>query len=589
MHNTQSSLACPDWPLCHGQFFPKMTGSILIEHGHRLLASLVGFLCLLLWMIGWKNRQEDERGFHLSTLCFFLVLFQGGLGGVTVIYKLPTIVSTLHLAVAMVFICLLIYYHRHLCSWKEEISLPDKQKNILKKNWDSSLKEGMGILLFLIYVQILLGAFIRHSGAGAACGLGTQSAFFCIDIATWTQTLWPSMIQGKIHMLHRYLAVLVFFFALYFSFRIIDFMRKQALETKRRYMALAAAVPFVLLLQIGLGVMTVAGSISLIPTTAHLAVAALSLALCFVLFCEWKKLEKKVWGKKIHGRISDFLQLTKPRLLLLVMVTSFIGMQLSTGEIPFFSGVLAMLCIAMVVGGANTLNCYMERETDGRMERTCDRPLPAGRMQEKEALYFGGFLIGAGVGFLALWINWQTASMAFAAAFFYLCLYTPLKQKSKTAVYVGAVPGAIPPLLGQMAVGGKIELSAIALFIILFIWQLPHFLAISLFYSQDYAKANIEIYPNISGIRTTKYCIVFFTALLFAASFLPVHWEMVGAAYTSFAGILSGAFLLLALAGLIKKPVLGFCFSDDSSWGRSYYWASLAYLPLLFLAVVFLK
>ncbi|MCY4523450.1 MAG: UbiA family prenyltransferase, partial [Halobacteriovoraceae bacterium] len=162
-------------------------------------------------------------------------------------------------------------------------------------------------------------------------------------------------------------------------------------------------------------------------------------------------------------------------------------------------------------------------------------------------------------------------------------------RKSKMAVYVGAVPGAIPPLLGQMAISGRVELPALALAIILFIWQLPHFLAISLFYSRDYANANIKIYPNVSGFKLTKIYIILFTILLFLASLLPAYWNVAGVAYIRSAVVLSGSFLLLALMGLGRKPAWGFFFKDGSSWVRGYYWGSLIYLPLLFLAVIFFK
>ena len=274
-----------------------MEGGILIEHGHRLLASLVGLLCMVLFIIGLKNRKEDQKSFCLSAICFFLVIFQGGLGGITVIYKLPTIVSTFHLAVAMIFFCLLIFYWQYLKGLRT-ITLSLEQKNLLQKHWNPSVKENLMTAFFFLYVQILLGAFVRHSGAGASCGLGIQSAFLCMDIATWTSSLWPSMIQGKIHMLHRYFGVFVFGFSLYSSLKIITLMRKLSLKESKYYITMALTVPLVLLLQIALGIMTVVGSISLIPTTAHLAVAAISLGLLFVLVCEWSTLEKKCVGKK---------------------------------------------------------------------------------------------------------------------------------------------------------------------------------------------------------------------------------------------------------------------------------------------------
>ena len=580
VHNTQSSLACPDWPLCHGLFFPPMKGGILIEHGHRLLGALVGLCCLFLWGWAWKDRKKTPVGLQLSSWTLFLVMLQGGLGGVTVVYKLPTIVSTLHLALAMVFFCFLIFHHHRISPFV----LSCERKSELRRHWSPKIKEGIWIVVFLLYLQILLGAFVRHSGAGAACGLGDSSVFWCLDLAVWGKTLWPVSPEAKVHMLHRYLGVFLCLYSFYVCRRIFSFIRRRVDQTG--IILIVVSIPILIVLQIGLGMATVGFFMRVLPTTAHLGMAAIILGLSFKLGCWFNSLEKKLGIEETHGKFFYFLQLTKPKLLMLVMMTTLTGILLASEEIDFIKALLGMMGLAMVVGGANTVNAFMERGIDGQMKRTGERPLPTGRLSPKEALYFGVFLIVSGVILLTTELNAMTAFLALFACLIYLGLYTPLKQKSRMAVFVGAVPGAIPSLLGQTMVSGTIEWLSLALFFILFMWQLPHFLAISLVYSHDYKKAGIKVYPHASGVGVTWMLILIFTVLLLSTSLLPVFWGLAGETYGKAAGILGGGLLLMAVLGTLGKR------KDSSDGGGSaygYFISTLVYLPLLLMAWVFFK
>jgi protoheme IX farnesyltransferase len=584
VHNTQSSLACPDWPLCYDQVFPNMEGAILIEHGHRLLATFVGILTIGMVFFSYQDRKKSETNLHLfkaSLLALFLVIAQGALGGITVIYKLPTIVSTSHLGLSLIYFSFIVYIH-HVASsiTKPARELSQKVKENIQKNWKPVIRHGILFSLALLYSQILLGAFMRHAGAGAACGLGPNSALLCMDISTWSLKLWPSMHPSQLHMIHRLYGVIVFLFVSFFSVKTYHFFKGD------KILRVASILPFFLIsAQVFIGILTVWTSMGVVPTTLHLAGAALSLVSLWKLNLMIRDIERSFFLGNPHSFLSDVVDLTKPKLSLLVMVTAMVGTLIAPDKINFFKATLAFSLITMVVIGAAALNCYIEREVDAKMNRTKDRPLPAQRMKPKVALIFGTIMILFSIPALCIFINMITGVLAFIAAVFYLYAYTPMKQKSELAVYIGAVPGALPPVMGWTAVTGQIDIMAVTLFLILFVWQLPHFLAISLYHADDYGAANIKVYPNLKrGFTITKIGIFVFTGFLFITSLLPTFYSNASFIYTRAAFILSGLFLIYSAFGFFKKEK-----SDERQWARNYFYGSLFYLPLLLIALIFFK
>lgn len=585
VHNTQSSLACPDWPLCYDQVFPNMEGAILIEHGHRLLATFVGFLTTLMVFFSYRDRKKSEAESHLykaSAFALFLVIAQGVLGGITVIYKLPTIVSTSHLGLSLVFLSFITYIHHKasiLVTPGRELSAD--VKNNIQKNWKPIIRHGIIFSLVLLYSQILLGAFMRHAGAGAACGLGPNSALLCMDVATWSLKLWPSMATSQLHMIHRIYGVVVFIAVSVFSIRTFHFFKGD------KKLRLISILPFFFVsAQVFIGILTIWMNMAVVPTTLHLAGAALSLISLWKLNLVLKDIESSFFLGNSHSFLSDVVYLTKPKLSLLVMVTAMVGTIIAPDKINFFKAFFAFSLITLVVIGAAALNCYIEREVDAKMNRTKDRPLPAQRMQPKTALIFGSVLVLFAIPALCIFINMVTGILALIAAVLYLYAYTPMKQKSELAVYVGAIPGALPPVMGWTAVTGQVDIMAVTLFLILFIWQLPHFLAISLYHADDYGAANIKVYPNLKrGFLITKIGIFVFTGFLFVTSLLPTFFSNASFIYTRAAFILSGLFLIYSAYGFFLK-------SDkvrERQWARNYFLGSLFYLPLLLVALIFFK
>lgn len=586
VHNTESSLACPDWPLCYGQVFPVMEGGILIEHSHRLLASLVGFLCILQVFFTYKKRHENADHHHVfkvSVLALILVIAQGILGGITVIYRLPTIVSTTHLGLSLIFFSTIVYLHHKLSVLAGNHTLSEKAQEFFAQNWKPIYRHFLLLSTTFLYLQIILGAFMRHSGAGVACGLGTAQSVLCLDISTWKHTLWPTLGQAQLHMIHRLFAVFVFVMIVLSSIKIFQFFKNNQEFAKLRLFSLMPIL--VTAFQVIIGVVTVALHISVVPTTLHLGGAALALFVSWKLNLVLREYELKYLGKAAHSGISDIVELTKPRLAGLVMVTVLVGTILAPGHINFFKGLLAFFLVGLVAIGATTLNCYVEREVDAKMKRTMDRALPAKRMRPDVALSLGiGFLVLA-VPLLAITINMITAFLALLSAILYIYAYTPMKQKSELAVYVGAIPGAIPPVLGWTAVTGNLDPMAIILFAILFVWQLPHFMAISIYHSEDYGAASIKVYPNAKGVHLTKVLIFVLTLALLVISLLPNLIADASQAYKNAALLLGVVFSLYSLKGFFIDSKA----NELRDWAKMYFYGSIFYLPLLLGALIFFK
>lgn len=279
------------------------------------------------------------------------------------------------------------------------------------------------------------------------------------------------------------------------------------------------------------------------------------------------------------AQVRDLVLLSKPRLSTLVMITCAGGLWLAPGSIAPARAILAVLATAAVVGAANALNCYLERDVDARMRRTRERPLPAGRLDPVAALGLGLLVPTLAIPLLALAAGPLTAALALLALVSYVAVYTPLKRRSPLALFVGTIPGAIPPAMGWTAVTGRLDAGALALFAVLVAWQLPHFLAISLYLKDDYARGGLPVFALVHGERTTRRAILASTVLLLGASLLPVAAGVAGPAYGVAALLLGGGLLAFAAAGLREQP----------GWARPFFLSTLAYLTALFAALALLR
>jgi protoheme IX farnesyltransferase len=279
---------------------------------------------------------------------------------------------------------------------------------------------------------------------------------------------------------------------------------------------------------------------------------------------------------------ADLLALTKPRVVVMILVTTLVGYYVGLAGAPDYVRMLHLIIgTLLAAGGTLALNQYWERDVDALMQRTRTRPLPDGRLQPLEALLFGAAITVLGVVYLAACVNLLSAAVTAATAVLYLFAYTPLKLRSALCTIVGAVPGALPPVTGWVAARDDLSLGAWVLFGILFLWQLPHTLAIARLYRDDYARAGVRVLPVVDAEgSTTERQIVTGCLALLAVSLLPTLIGLTGGLY--FTGALGLGLVFVVLGGLQAL-------APSTVSARRVLYASLLYLPALLALLAFDK
>jgi protoheme IX farnesyltransferase len=277
-----------------------------------------------------------------------------------------------------------------------------------------------------------------------------------------------------------------------------------------------------------------------------------------------------------------WVALAKPDVTFLVVITTALGYAIGVrGPVDFLALARVIFATTLVAAGTSALNQYVERDADAVMRRTAHRPLPLGILAPGEALVFGASLVGAGALFLLLAVNALACLLGLVTCAAYLGLYTPLKSRTPWATFVGAFPGAVPPLIGWVAARGSLDRGAWLLFAILFIWQFPHFLAIAWMYREDYARAGIRMLPVVepSGVRTFRQ-IVGYAAALVPISLLPAVVGLAGVRYFFSAIILNLALLQVCLWASREKT------NQRAKWLMH---ATVIHLPILLALMIFDK
>jgi protoheme IX farnesyltransferase len=272
----------------------------------------------------------------------------------------------------------------------------------------------------------------------------------------------------------------------------------------------------------------------------------------------------------------DLIALVKPNIMVMALLTAAGAMSLAPGDVPLGRALWLIAGTALIVGSANTLNMWLERDIDCLMARTKNRPLPQHRLEPRTALVFGAVQGALSLPALAS-VNLVTAGLGLVALLMYVGVYTPMKQRSHWATWVGAVPGALPALMGWTAATGRIDGPGLAVFGVLFFWQIPHFHAIAMYRQRDYDAAGLKTLPGTHGLAAARHHIVFYLVVQVAVSLALVPLGVAGTPYLVTAAVLGTGVLLQGAGGLR---------GGTQKWARQVFLASIIYLPVLFAVMV---
>lgn len=544
--STDSGLAVPDWPLSYGRLMPPMVGGVFYEHGHRMVAATVGFLTVLLALL--ITFKEDRRWVKkMAWTAVGLVILQGVLGGLTVLFRLPKPISIGHACLAQTFFCVVVSLAVWTSSsWRTAVKPREEFRGRVPLH-------RLAMALFCVsYIQLILGAILRHSGR--TLPLHISGALMVLGLTLWLfRTVWR-------------------------EYRAVSWLRR-----------LALSLVSVLIIQITLGIATYFLLIHRFDTipppfaapfviTLHVATGAMFLALSLITAL-WSYRTRPQNSAPLQTTLSDYFTLTKPGISLTAAVTALAGYLLgSYGDIQPLRLFHTCVGVLLSAAGAGSLNMLIERDVDALMHRTQKRPLPSGRLNPGEVLFLGSFCSVAGVLYLSWTVNLLTALIAGLTVSIYLYLYTPLKKVSALCVSVGAVAGALPPVMGWTAATGRLSIEPLVLFGILFFWQFPHFLSLAWLYKEDYASAGLHMLPNLGqNDGATARSLVINSVALLIVSLLPTALGLTGNIY-----------LVMAFAMGVAMTHLSVKFFSDRSrlQAKRVFLFSLLYVPLLVIFMV---
>lgn len=566
-----AGLAVPDWPLSFGTLFPAMTGGVLFEHGHRLVASFVGFLTLVtaLWAATTQLETVTRR---LSWFALAIVITQGLLGGLTVLLKLPKPVSIAHGCLAQLFFCTTV------ALWWATSQQFRSTPKLLTGERAYALRISSTVAFLMVFVQLVIGATMRHMGAGLVIG------DFPTSLGRWIPPITSPQIA--INFAHRVTGLLVFLLAL----NLVRHLWKERAGLPQRLTILGATLASAVTLQILLGALTVWSGRSTIPTCLHVTNGALVLATTFSIVCWVYKSTRSLESLNpalttqtlsvFHLSRKEWMELFKVKLVVMAAFTAVSSYWLAVAQLNVYELLTVSLGTLLMGCGGAVLNQLLEIEIDAKMNRTRHRPLPAGRVTPAHAEMLGALCSLAGVLVLGL-VQPLSGLLAALAIVTYAFVYTPMKRFSTYCTVVGAIPGALPVLVGWTAATGQLTVGGWVLFAILFLWQIPHFVAIAWLCREDYQQAQLPMVTVVdpTGAQACRqalgYCLV-----LLPFSVAPTFCGLASTTYAVIAGLL-GAFYL----GYSVKLT----FYRTRETARQLLLASVAYLPLLYGTLVCLR
>jgi protoheme IX farnesyltransferase len=534
---TQSGGACPDWPTCLGQWLPPnqvQSSSLLLDYLHRVGTLLAGVPVLISAVLSWTAfRHEGVSKRALSVGAGILVL-QIAVGAIVSVFAIPegeNWISAIHLALSLlleaaVILAVVTLFFR--AAARELTGLFHLRSSFAR------LSAVLGILVFILLVS---GAIVSRSGAA-------------MDCSSWPVCI-PQTLAGWLSMAHRGLVGLTGILVL--------IMFWQAWHTQRSdapILVSSTAVTVLFFSQALLGSKLVAGYpeylLVLHQATASAVWAAMIVQLAAVVLSGRTSVKEALdlasaRQRRIPVLLKDFLLLTKPIVVVLLLVTTFAGMVIGSQKWPpFWLTLWTLLGGFMAAGGSGAINQYIDRYDDEKMQRTQKRPIPSGRMTPAEGLAFGVGLLLASFFLLVAFVNLLAALLSLAGMIYYVLIYSIfLKKTTVQNIVIGGGAGAIPPLVGWAAATGNLNIPSLLLFGVVFMWTPPHFWALALVRRNDYARAGVPMLPVVRGESETRWQIFIYTVELVALTLALPLFGLGGSVYLVGALIL-GAWLLMA-------------------------------------------
>jgi protoheme IX farnesyltransferase len=559
-----SGLGCPDWPLCHGRLLPPLNLHAIIEYSHRTTASLTSVLVVLtavVALIAWRKRRDIVIP---AAVALGLLLVQVVLGAITVRLELPPMIVLAHLATAMALLAA-------VCVTAVAAVMPAPNGAVDRLAMRRTLLAAGGT-----YLLIISGSLVVGSGASGACdawplcGGGLNLAFDGLP---------------AIQLLHRGIAAVIGLLIVIGLVSVLARHRQQ--PAVRATVALTFAA---LAFQVAVGAAIVTLHLPAALRGLHLALASAVWAGTVVLAVVASRLplagepigylgDARPVRRPARDVVLDYVSLAKPRIIPLLLITALGGMMMaergwpSTGLV-----VLTLLGGALAAAGAGAINCWIDRDIDGEMLRTRRRPLPDGRIAPVHALLFGIVLGLMAFVLLAFWVNVLAATLAISGLLFYVFVYTLwLKRSTVQNIVIGGAAGAIPPVVGWAAVTHRVDLTAVYLFAVIFLWTPPHFWALALRLRGDYARAKVPMLPVVRGEAAARRQILGYTLILVAVTLAVVLTGVLGPIYFAGAALLGAGFITLAVVNMLARR---------QRWSRVLFDYSIAYLGLLFAVMV---
>ena len=559
-----SGLGCPDWPLCHGRVLPPLDLHAIIEYSHRTTASLTSALIVLTAVVAWLAWRKRRDIVIPATVALVLLVVQVVLGAITVRLELPPMIVLAHLATAMALLAA-------VCVTAVAAIVPRPATSA-----DRGLVRLARGAAGGTYLLILSGSLVVGSGASSSCNAWP----LCGGGFSLTFDGYPA-----IQLLHRGLAAAVGLLILVSLLTLLNRYREEGAVRAAVALTLAA-----LAFQVAVGAAVVTLRLPAALRGLHLALAGAVWVGTVVLAVIADRLPAAGGSVGVTDAarrpprparevVLDYVSLAKPRIIPLLLITALGGMMMAERGWPSTSlVVLTLLGGALAAAGAGAINCWIDRDLDGEMLRTRRRPLPDGRIAPSHALLFGIALGLAAFLLLAFWVNVLAATLAISGLLFYVFIYTLwLKRTTVQNIVIGGAAGAVPPVVGWAAVTHRVDLTAIYLFAVIFLWTPPHFWALALRLKGDYARAHVPMLPVVRGDAVARRQILLYTVVLVAVTLAVVVTGALGQLYLAGAVVLGGVFIALAFVNLR---------SQRQRWSRLLFDYSIAYLGLLFAVMV---